>query len=134
MKKTSIYILSGFIFLFLFTDCRKKAVDRRNKYTGDWQFHYTVSSISTGNEEVVVTGHYKGKIFYDGRKDKKHMVHLQLSESWEEEFELAKNDELIQCEKRGRFNSENLLEISGSSAGCRTRLGGEISYTITGSR
>ena len=134
MKKNLCYLLAGLMILLFSTECKKKVIDRRNNYTGNWQFHYIVRSTSLGNPELITTGDYTGKISYDGRKDKKHIMHLELSKDWEEEFELDKNDELIQCEKRGRFDSEKSLTIVSTSAGCKTRIGGEISYTIEGSR
>lgn len=134
MKRLLHCFLASLIILLCFTECRKKPVDRRNKYTGDWQFHYTVRSNTTGNKELVTSGDYSGRIFYDGRKDKKHSVRLELAKDWEEEFEIDKDDCLIQCEKRGKFVSEKSLSIVGNSAGCHTHIGAEISYTITGNR
>jgi len=134
MRKSICYWLTGLTILFFFSECRKKPFDRRNKYTGDWQFHYTMRSTTMGNKELVTSGDYKGRIFYDGGKDKQHLVHLELAKDWEEEFELDADNYLIQCEKRGKFTSEKSLSIIGSSAGCHTHLGAEISYTISGSR
>ena len=134
MRQTLSYFLAGLMILLFSGACEKKIVDRRNKYAGDWQFHYTVRSTSLGNAELITSGEYTGRIFYDGKKDKKHILHLEFSKDWDEEFEIDKNGALIQCEKRGEFESEKSLNIIGTSAGCHTRLGGEISYTISGSR
>jgi len=134
MKQSLHYLFAGFAILLFFSDCTKKPIDRRNKYTGNWQFQYTVRSLSKGSPEVVTTSNYSGEIFYDGQKDKKHFVHFKLAKDWEEEFEIDKDGALIQCEKRGEFVTEKSLTINGTSAGCRTQLGAEISYTITGTR
>ena len=134
MKKHLYHILAGVLLLLVCSQCKKKVADRRNKYTGTWQFHYPVRSLSMGSPEITTTGEYSGKVFYDGRKDKKAVLHIQFAEDWDETFELDKNGSLTQCEKRGQFDSENSITLVNTSVSCHTRLAGEVSYTLSGTR
>lgn len=121
--------------LFLFS-CKKKPFNYRNKYVGNWTFSFITRDVSLGRipQQIDQSGIYEGKIYYDGKNDGKDIIHIDFAPDWSSKFSLSKSGNISTCVDLGKFLNSNTVSFINTSESCHLRLGGDRSYTVTGTR
>jgi hypothetical protein len=132
--KRSIHIVLIVLlaFSFIFTSCKKIPFDYRNKYWGDWNFHYTSCEWDNNGNIKNGTGDYKGSITYD--KKEKEKILINFIDSITVTFGVDKAGNLSGCGVEGTFDSKKKLFFTYRGNACNGILGWGVNYAVTGEK
>ena len=134
-SRSSTFISFAFLLLFVLPACKKQVFDYRNKYIGNWNFHYYSTSFNasgTGIQSYSDSGDYQGSISYTPfQKSSKNYLIIQFSPSQQINAELDKQGNFKACTE-GAFSDER--SISFKYSGCGGLLGSGTTYYVTGTK
>lgn len=112
--------------------CKKKFLDYRNKYLGDYRFEYHYTYWEMGGSTKDTTIHYDGEITYGAKGN--------LRVDWEDgstrEFSVSKKDGRISaCNKIIGTASKTQIQLSFDDNLCGTGpLGSNYTVTLNGTK
>jgi hypothetical protein len=109
MLLRAIKIISIILTVFLFASCKKRWIDYRNKYCGDFYFHVSETLNVSGQAPETSTYEYSGEVFYT-RENERDQIEIKYSET---------NSSLFRLEKGGTLKLINtdLQSLSGGFQG-----------------
>ena len=128
-----------FLFTFLlFTTCKKRLFDYRNKYVGDYEFsgyHY-ISSVTTGDQETVYFNKEEGRLSYK-KSDDRDVMTIEIDDFFTENFEIDKDGIINFCGYSGHIDDDFELHVSFDKYACESgkpSIAARHQYVFTGEK
>ena len=123
------------MLVFPGVNCKKRVIDRRNKYCGNYSFrvvsHYWRFNSAAPPDDESYTD---GRVYYD-RKDEKAIIHIDFAVG-KAEGKILSDGKLDLCTGEGTFDGKSKVSFTVSGNPCKSvpALGGGVSFVVTGQK
>ena len=129
-----ILIALSCLVLLSTASCKKRLIDKRNKYIGEWQMREISDKWSLGRTPMHIydTIDYVATVYYKVGLGAKGTLEITNSSGDNMHFLVKENGELEQCSSAGTISENNLLIVLNRVNTCSTGMGSGANYTYEG--
>ena len=123
------------ILCILTLGCKKRPFDYRNKYCGNYDFHYIEIPWTSINGNLSPNeGSYTGKVYYE-KKANGDIILINYKGNITLTFAIDRQGKIVGCGGTGQFEKHKSVAFEHKTSSCSSGgLGAGYNYTVTGTK